>query len=118
MQQAGTSRAMTIYKHEHVGSPQSLLSDIIPSQMYTLTNIINKIKRHDGNIFFIVVETLISTSPLTLLNITNHSRGDIWCAPWKLATATQPHFLRNVANFKQATGFQIFRRTLRKLMFD
>jgi hypothetical protein len=30
----------------------------------------------------------------------------------------QPQFLRNVTNFKQATGFQISTCTLRKLMFD
>jgi hypothetical protein len=38
--------------------------------------------------------------------------------PRKLATATQPQFPRNVADFKQAIGFQISRRTLRKLTFD
>jgi hypothetical protein len=38
--------------------------------------------------------------------------------PRKLATATQPQFPRNITNFKQATGFQISRRTLRKLVFD
>jgi hypothetical protein len=32
--------------------------------------------------------------------------------PKKLATATQPQFPRKVANFKQATGFQISRHTL------
>jgi hypothetical protein len=35
-----------------------------------------------------------------------------------LATATQPRNPRNIADFKQATGFQIIRRTLRKLTFD
>jgi hypothetical protein len=39
-------------------------------------------------------------------------------APRKLATTTQPQFLRNVADFKQETGFQIRRHTLTKLMFD
>jgi hypothetical protein len=29
----------------------------------------------------------------------------------------QPQFFKNVADFKQATGFQISRRTLRKLLF-
>jgi hypothetical protein len=38
--------------------------------------------------------------------------------PKKLATATQPQFPRNVAGFKQATGFQISSRTLKKLMSD
>jgi hypothetical protein len=38
--------------------------------------------------------------------------------PRKLATATQPQFPRKVADFKQANGFQISRRTLRKLMFE
>jgi hypothetical protein len=42
--------------------------------------------------------------------------------PWgtlrKLATATQLRFPRIVADFKQATGFQIIRRTLRKCMVD
>jgi hypothetical protein len=38
--------------------------------------------------------------------------------PMKLATATQPQFPRNVADFKQATDFQISRITLRKHMFD
>jgi hypothetical protein len=38
--------------------------------------------------------------------------------PRKLATATQPQYPRNVADFKQATGFQISRRTLRKLIFE
>jgi hypothetical protein len=38
--------------------------------------------------------------------------------PSKLATATQPQLSRNVADFKQATIFQLSRRTLRKLMFD
>jgi hypothetical protein len=36
----------------------------------------------------------------------------------KLATATQPKFPKNIVDFKQATGFQISWRTLRKLMFD
>jgi hypothetical protein len=36
----------------------------------------------------------------------------------KLATATQPHFPKKIADFRQATGFQISRYTLRKLMFD
>jgi hypothetical protein len=36
----------------------------------------------------------------------------------KLAIATQPQFPRKIADFKQATGFQISRRTLRKLAFD
>lgn len=79
MHEAGPSRPKTIYKPEQVGSPQSLLSDIIPSQMYTLTNIINKIKRHEGNIFFIVVTNPFSPhhhyhSATSL----THSRGDIW----------------------------------------
>jgi hypothetical protein len=39
-------------------------------------------------------------------------------APKKLATATQPQLPRNVTDFKQATGFQISRLTLSKLMFD
>jgi hypothetical protein len=38
--------------------------------------------------------------------------------PRKLATATQPQFSRKIADFKQSTGFQISRRTLRKLTFD
>jgi hypothetical protein len=38
--------------------------------------------------------------------------------PRKLATATQPQFPRKIADFKQATGFQISRLTLRKHMFD
>jgi hypothetical protein len=38
--------------------------------------------------------------------------------PRKLATATQLQFPRNTAEFKQATGFQICRRTLRKFTFD
>jgi hypothetical protein len=38
--------------------------------------------------------------------------------PRKLATATRPQFSRSVADFKQATGFQIMRHTLRKLIFD
>jgi hypothetical protein len=36
----------------------------------------------------------------------------------KLATATQPQLSGNVTDFKQASGFQISRRTLRKLEFD
>jgi hypothetical protein len=36
----------------------------------------------------------------------------------KLATATQPQFPRKIAHFKQATGFQISSRTLKKLTFD
>jgi hypothetical protein len=51
----------------------------------------------------------------------------MWCSynnlkgegtPRKLATATQPQFPRKIANFKQATGFQISRHTLRKLTFE
>jgi hypothetical protein len=38
--------------------------------------------------------------------------------PRKLAKATQQQFPRKIADFKQATGFQISRRTLRKLMFE
>jgi hypothetical protein len=38
--------------------------------------------------------------------------------PKKLATAMHPQLPRNVTDFKQATGFQISRRTLRELMFD
>jgi hypothetical protein len=38
--------------------------------------------------------------------------------PRKLSTATQPHFPRKIADFQQATGFQIRRRILRKLTFD
>jgi hypothetical protein len=38
--------------------------------------------------------------------------------PKKLATATQPQFPRKIAYSKQATVFQIGRRTLRKLAFD
>jgi hypothetical protein len=38
--------------------------------------------------------------------------------PKKLATATQPQFPKDVTDFKQATGFQISRRTLRKLISD
>jgi hypothetical protein len=38
--------------------------------------------------------------------------------PRKLATAAQPQFPRNIIDFKQATGFRISGRTLRKLMFD
>jgi hypothetical protein len=38
--------------------------------------------------------------------------------PKKLATATQRQPPRNVTDFKQATGFQISRCTLRKLLFD
>jgi hypothetical protein len=37
--------------------------------------------------------------------------------PRKLATGKQPQFPRKVADFKQATGFQISRATLRKLTF-
>jgi hypothetical protein len=36
----------------------------------------------------------------------------------KLATATQLQLPKNVTYFKCASGFQIGRRTLRKLMFD
>jgi hypothetical protein len=36
--------------------------------------------------------------------------------PRNLATATQPQFPRKIANFKEATGFQISRPTLRKLV--
>jgi hypothetical protein len=36
----------------------------------------------------------------------------------KLATAMQPQFPRNVANFMEVTGFPLSKRTLRKLMFD
>jgi hypothetical protein len=35
--------------------------------------------------------------------------------PKILATVTQPELPRNVSDFKQATGFQINSRTLRKL---
>jgi hypothetical protein len=38
--------------------------------------------------------------------------------PRKLATATQPQFMRNVADFKQSTIYQFNKRTLKKLMFD
>jgi hypothetical protein len=38
--------------------------------------------------------------------------------PRKLATATQPQYPRKIADFKQATGFLINRRTLMKLTFD
>jgi hypothetical protein len=38
--------------------------------------------------------------------------------PRKLTTATQPQFLRRIADFKHAAGFQISRCTLRKRMFD
>jgi hypothetical protein len=38
--------------------------------------------------------------------------------PTKLATATQLQFPRNVTDFKEATGFQITKGTLRKFMFD
>jgi hypothetical protein len=38
--------------------------------------------------------------------------------PKKLATARQPQLPRNVTDFKQATGFHISRRTLKKLIFD
>jgi hypothetical protein len=38
--------------------------------------------------------------------------------PRKLPTAMQPQFLRKIATFKQAAGFQISRSTLRKLMFE
>jgi hypothetical protein len=37
--------------------------------------------------------------------------------PRKLTTTTQPQFPKKIADFKQATGFQINRRTLRKFMF-
>jgi hypothetical protein len=37
--------------------------------------------------------------------------------PRKLATATKKQFPRKIAYSKQATGFQIRRRTLRKLTF-
>jgi hypothetical protein len=36
----------------------------------------------------------------------------------KLATIMQPQLPKNVTDFKQAIGFQISKRTLRKLMFD
>jgi hypothetical protein len=36
----------------------------------------------------------------------------------KLETATQPHFPRKIADFKQAAGFYVSRRTLRKLTFE
>jgi hypothetical protein len=45
----------------------------------------------------------------------NYSVTKDEATPRKLATATQLQFPRNVADFKQATGFQISRRTLRKL---
>jgi hypothetical protein len=38
--------------------------------------------------------------------------------PRELATATQPEFLRKIADFKQATGFQISRCTVRKCTLD
>jgi hypothetical protein len=38
-----------------------------------------------------------------------------WCTPKKLETATQLQLLRYITDFKQATGFQINRHTLRKL---
>jgi hypothetical protein len=38
--------------------------------------------------------------------------------PKKLATATKLQLPRSVTDFKQATGFQISRRTLRKFVFD
>jgi hypothetical protein len=40
--------------------------------------------------------------------------------PRKLATATQPQFpkKKKIADFKQASGFQINRRTLRKFTFN
>jgi hypothetical protein len=37
--------------------------------------------------------------------------------PKKLANPTQPQLPKNVTHFKQATGFQISRCTLRKLLF-
>jgi hypothetical protein len=56
MHEASPSKALTIYKPEQVGSPQSLLSDIFPSQMYTYPNIIITIKPNEEHIFFIVVD--------------------------------------------------------------
>jgi hypothetical protein len=38
--------------------------------------------------------------------------------PRKVATAKQPQFPRKIADFKQATSFQISRCKLRKLTFD
>jgi hypothetical protein len=52
----------------------------------------------------------------TGLNQIDCSKGE--GTPRKLATATQLKFQEKIADFKQATGFQISRRTLRKLMFD
>jgi hypothetical protein len=42
-----------------------------------------------------------------------HLKGE--ATPRKLATATQSQFPKNVADIKQATDFQLSRRTLRKL---
>jgi hypothetical protein len=50
-----------------------------------------------------------------MTNVTHTKAGGI---PRKLATATQLKFPRNVADFKQATGFQRSRNTLSKLTFD
>jgi hypothetical protein len=38
--------------------------------------------------------------------------------PRKLATATQTQFPKKIADFKQANGFQISKRTLKKLTFE
>jgi hypothetical protein len=52
------------------------------------------------------------TEPTTLLEV----KGD--GTPRKLATATRPQFPRKIVDFKQATDFEISRRTLRKPMFE
>jgi hypothetical protein len=46
----------------------------------------------------------------------HRSKGE--STPKKLATATQAQLPRNVTDFKQATGFQISRHTLRNLIFE
>jgi hypothetical protein len=48
-------------------------------------------------------------------NIPESVGEDAWN---KVATAKQPQLPKNVTNFNQATGFQINRRTLRRLVFD
>jgi hypothetical protein len=59
-------------------------------------------------------EQIESVSEKILLHGVCKSEG----TPRKLATAMQLQFPRNVADLKQATGFQLSRRTQRKLLFD